>query len=194
MDIGSTSFANQTPASWSAPKINEMISEKSYPVTDQTRSQTSGAPIAVVQQSPLGSILSALGNVIYLLIFGLGAGIAFGGEMVSIAIIVAIVGVPVVLGYMFRAKYEFYDSELVRVSRSGQRQIGYSQMKTVNKSRSHIVITLLGVERDFRGGRIVVPGDPKLPDGMDLSKWLETKILKPQVKEDDETRTNEADS
>ena len=149
-------------------------------------------PNAVVQQSPQGSILSALGNVIYLLIFGLGAGFAFGGELVSVAIVLAIVGVPVVLGYMFRAKYEFYDSELVRVSRSGRTQIDYSQMASVNKSRSHIVITLQGIEHNFRRGRIVVPGDPKLPDGMDLSKWLETKIPKQQVEENDQTSTNEA--
>ena len=194
MDMGSTSFASQTPASWSAPKMSEPASDKSYPVTDQTRSQTIGTPIAVVQQSPLGSILSALGNVIYLLIFGLGAGFAFGGEMVSIAIVLAIVGVPVVLGYMFRAKYEFYDSELVRVSRSGQTRIEYSQMKSVYKSRSHIVIALQGIEHNFRRGRIVVPGDPKLPDGMDLSKWLETKIPKPQVEEKDEAGTSEAES
>lgn len=139
-------------------------------------------------------MLSALGNVIYLLIFGLGAGIVFGGEIVSIAIIVAIVVVPLVLGYLFRPKYEFYDSGMVRISRSGQKHIDYSQISSVNKARSRIVVTLGVAEPDFRRGRIVIPGDPKLPDGMDLSTWLKSKIPQVQTEERDESETTEAGS
>ena len=153
-----------------------------------------GPPIAVVEQSQLGGILNALGNVVYLLIFGLGAGIIFGSEIVSIAIIVAIVVVPLVLGYLYRPKFEFYDSGLIRLSRSGQKHIEYSQISSVNKARSRIIITLGDNEANFRRGRIVIPGDPKLPDGMELSTWLKSKIPQVQARERDESGMTEAGS
>lgn len=187
LDTDSASIASQTTASWTTQKTTPAVNVQANPATDQIRNQISGTPIAVVQQSPVGSILNGLGSVIYLLIFGLGAGIAFGDEIVSIAVIVAVVVLPVLFGFLFRPKYEFYDSGLLRVSRSGRRQVDYSQMKSVNKSRSRIVITLQESERDFRRGRITIPRDPKLPDGMELSMWLQSKLPHPKTSEQDET-------
>lgn len=194
MDVDSTSFRNQPSVTWSTQETTPSPSVQPNSVTDQTKSPATGSPVAVVEQSQLGSVMNALGNVIYLLIFGLGAGIAFGSEIVSILIIVVIVVVPIMLGYLFRPKYEFYDSGLVRISRSGQKQIEYSQFSSVTKSRSHIIITLQGGEANFRRGRIVIPGDPKLPDGTDLSTWLKSKIPQVQAKEHDEYGTNGAGS
>ncbi len=192
LDVDSAPYRSQTPVSWSTQKT-DTASVQPTPVAEETRTST-GPPIAVVEQSQLGSVLNALGNVIYLLIFGLGAGIVFGGEILSVVIIVVVVVVPIVLGYLFRPKYEFYASRLVRVSRSGHKYIDYSQISSVNKARSRIIITLGVAESDFRRGRIVIPGDPKLPDGMDLSTWLKSKIPQVQTKERDESETTEAGS
>lgn len=194
----STSFPSSTSNFWSTPqKSTTSGNQEHYTIPNQVGDWKAigNTPVAVVQESPLGAILNVLGQTIYLLIFGLGAGIALGDEIISTSIIVAFVIIPVLLGYLFRPKYEFYDSEMLRVSRSGKKQIDYSLINSVKRVRSRIVITLKeNAEINTRHGRIVIPRDPKLPDGTDLSAWLESKVPQATKSKQDDTESDNTKS
>ena len=174
-----------TSSSWSTPSNTQNSSFSKLP-QQRDLGQTStpvtvgGQPVAVVKQSPLRSIINALVTVIFVVVFGIGIGLASYGALISVAILAAIIGIPVILGFLFRPKFEFYDSYFLRASRRNSQQIDYSEMKSAEKYRSSIRIELKTQEGDRFGPRgILVPADPKLSDGTDLSTWLKSKIPSP---------------
>jgi hypothetical protein len=187
IDTSAPSFTTSpaTSSSWSAPSNTQNSSFSKLP-QQRDLGQTStpvtggGQPVAVVRQSPLRSIINALVTVIFVVVFGIGIGLASYGALISVAILAAIIGIPVVLGFLFRPKFEFYDSYFLRASRRNSQQIDYSEIKSVEKYRSSIRIELKTQEGDRFGPRgILIPADPKLSDGTDLSAWLKSKIPAP---------------
>jgi hypothetical protein len=135
-----------------------------------------GQPVVVVEQSPWRGVINALIWVVLIAFFGIGFGFT-SFDLVYVAILAAIIAVPLILSLLFRPKYEFYDSYLLRVSRRGSQQIDYSEIESAEKFRNNVRIELKnqqGVRFGPRG--IVIPGDPKLSDGTDLSSWLKAKI------------------
>ncbi len=150
-----------------------------------------GQPVAVIQQSPLRSIINALITVAFVVFFGIGIGLASYGALITIAILAAIIAIPIILGFLFRPKYEFYDSYFVRASRRNSQQIDYSEIKSVDKYRSTVRI-LLKSQQGVRFGSqgVLIPSDPKLSNGTQLSDWLKSKIPAAQpAKADNESAT-----
>jgi hypothetical protein len=134
--------------------------------------------------------MNALITVVFVVIVGFGVGFSSFGALISIAILAAIIAVPVILGFLYRPTFEFYDSFLQRTSRRGSQSIDYSEMRSVDKYRSSIRILLKGRESERFGPRaLLIPADPKLSDGTELSAWLKSKISMSngsQTKDDNE--------
>lgn len=171
-------------SSWSTYNKTPTVPETK--MTDQVTNQPSiplsmgGQPVAVVQQSPWRSVINALVYVVFIAFFALAFGLGAYG-LVYIAIIAVIIAVPMILGLLFRPKFEFYDSYFLRVTRRNSQQINYSDLASAEKYRNSFRVDLKSQEGVRFGPRgIVIPGDPKLADGTYLSAWLKTKI--PSVK------------
>jgi hypothetical protein len=159
--------------------------------------QTDGQPVAVVRQSAMRNMLNALTTLVFLLLFGIGAGFATGSELLSILIIAAVVGVPFAFGYIFRPSYEFYDTHFTKVSRSSRQETSYSDIQSVDPSRSGIRIVLKNKSNEvspFRQRGVIVPGNPKLPDGSDLAAWLKGKVSPQKETDSSEPQNHEVNS
>jgi hypothetical protein len=207
IDTSSVSFGSAPAPSnkWSTGSELQNIPYSKLPDQQQNLGQTStalsvgGQPVATVQQSPIRSIVNALITVIFVVIFGFGIGLASYGALIAVAILAAIIAIPVVLGFLFRPKFEFYDSYFSRVSRRNSQQIDYSEIKSVEKYRSSLRIVLKTQEGERFGPRaILVPGDPKLSDGTDLSAWLKSKVpaspQAPEIPQNDSQESSEPSS
>jgi hypothetical protein len=188
IDTSSSSFGSgpTTSSSWSMPRSTQDTSYTRSPDlrgVGQTSTPLSvgGQPLAVVQQSPLRSIINALITVAFVVFFGIGLGLTSYGALVSIAVLAAIISIPVILGFLFRPRFEFYDSYFLRATRRNRQQIDYSEIKSAEKYRSSIRIELKAQEGAGFGPRgVLIPGDPKLSDGTDLSAWLKSRITPTQ--------------
>jgi hypothetical protein len=129
----------------------------------------------------------------FIVILGLGVGFTSYGTLIPIVVLAAVIAIPVVIGFLFRPKFEFYDSYFERTNRRGSQQINYSEIRSVDKYRSSIRILLKGQESERFGPRaVLIPGDPKLSNGTDLSAWLKSKISlsEESTKTDNEERTD----
>jgi uncharacterized membrane protein YhiD involved in acid resistance len=131
----------------------------------------------------------------FVIFFGIGFGITQLGALIAVVILAAIIAIPVILGFLMRSRFEFYDSYLQRSSRTNNQQIEYSEMKSVEKFRSTIRIELKSQTDDrFRQRGILIPGDPKLSDGTDLSTWLKKKVPSAEPQKDSSSRNSSEDT
>jgi hypothetical protein len=175
----STSWSgyNQTPAASETKAADQQVTNQpTVPLA------VGGQPVAVVEQSPWRSIINALVYVAFIALFGIGFGIQTY-DLLYVAVIAAVIAVPMIFGILFRPKFEFYESYFQRVTRRNTQQINYSDITDAEKFRNSIRISLKGQEGMRFGPRgMVIPGDPKLADGTYLSAWLKAKV--PKVKPD----------
>jgi ribosomal protein L40E len=182
-----TSVSQQNQNSSTPPSVQEKYDQESTTTTTTMPNSTSTVstgeiPVAVVSQSPWMNIANSGVWILFILIFGLGAGVGSFGLLGEITYVAAVIAVPTLVGYLLRPKYAFYETHLARQARGGKQEIPYSEIQSVDQRRGNILLYLKQQQaspsagRMFRNSRIAIPGNPKLSNGGDLATWLRTRI------------------
>jgi hypothetical protein len=130
-----------------------------------------------VQQPAWRSIINGLVTLAFVGLFGFGLSTIYNWTYVTVLALV--VAVPIALGLLFRPKFEFFDTYFQRITRRNSQQIEYSELESVEKYGKTVRITLKSRDQVRFGPRgLLVPGDPKIADGVLLSDWLRAKVPK----------------
>ena len=149
-----------------------------------------GNPSFVVTRSLVGSLVPALGYLVFISLFG-----AFSiSDPISI-VLIAVFALIVILPVLFSPrKYEFSDSNL-RIHKiiGGDSEIPYSEMTLIDMPsgrRPQIALQSEGQRRPM-----VIPGNPENKEIVqNLKQFLETRVRKPPKSSPPENQENRSDN
>ncbi|MDA4129959.1 MAG: hypothetical protein OK457_04235 [Thaumarchaeota archaeon] len=166
---------NTVPTNSNVENFPDISTSSTSPVS----SINTGAAVFVVSKSLLTSILPSLAYLVFVLLVTLSSGL----NLYTLGIFVFFIAVAVLPQLFTPRRFEFYDDR-VRVHKiiGGDSEIPYSDLTYSFFSRgkrSQIVLSSLTRRRQ----QLAIPSNPINKDlGMDLNKFLETKMKKPEAK------------